>query len=136
MKTPSTPAQQPAGAMQPGTPRYTAQALRVLVHELEHGTLYDAAQAAAVLTRMEQQLGVPTTSPAEPPVDDWDSVLPPGTITAACQQLRDRIDDIGAGYADFVATHRLLGFIEDRKGWPRSFATEPQVQRDSAGREL
>ncbi len=124
------------GSMQPGSARYTAAALRSLINELRAGTVRHPDDADRVLTHLEEQLGIPVTHAVEPPVADWDVILPPAMISSACQQLRLRINDSKFGRPDWDAADRLLDCIEDRQNWPRSHATEPGVQRDAAGRKL
>lgn len=125
----------PAPAMV-GSAQATARALRCLINELEHdGCEYPPEDAAQVAARLALDLGYLDLTPNEPPIE-WDGKRPAVTLTEALQDLVNRIDDAIHGYPDWPAANDLLDIVEDAAGLPRSWATEPQVNRAAAAMPL
>lgn len=130
------PTPQPAGAIHLDPAQCTAMAMRTVINELRRGTVRHPDTADICLTRFEEQLGVGPTVPVEPPVNGWTQVPIPVTVSAACQQFRNRIDDAKFGQADWEACDRLLDWIEAKNGWPRSCsAIELQLGRHTTNTE-
>lgn len=95
--------------MEPGTSGFSVQALRSLLNELRNGTGQHPDDADVVLTRLEEQLGVvPATRSAEPPVADWDEILPAGTLSAACQRNSETGSMMAGTGPDWKAANRAL----------------------------